>query len=351
MTNRFQVEVTALDKFTPTFDSLNKQAEKATATLAKTSAESQRWLGNLAPGLQQAQKRLQVPTSSIDALATLITPTSLMAGITATVAGVFALTRSTGHYAVEVDNASKVLGINAEKLQEWRAAARLAGSTGETITATFAGLGHTLQDARFGRNPQAAMVLRGLGIKTAMNADGSIDTETTARRVGSVMSGMDPLTRHTLAGVLGMSDEGAALLARRDLNTLRGMARGTGTVMGRDALDRAIVGDRGYIIDALKLEAAGHQAGASTLNPLANYGQRRAEMAAADATEKKMTDAEARREADALRGRFKPMSGAAATDATRPADVNINVTVPPGARVRATSSGPGVRVRRTEPQQ
>ena len=69
----------------------------------------------------------------------------------------------------------------------------------------------------------------------------------------------------------------------------------------------------------------------------------------ANANEPKMTDAEAQREADALRGRFKPMSGAAGPDAAKPAQVNIEVKVPREARVSASSNGPPVRVRRTGP--
>ena len=35
MTNKFQVNIHALDNFTPTFDSLNKQAQKAHETVSR----------------------------------------------------------------------------------------------------------------------------------------------------------------------------------------------------------------------------------------------------------------------------------------------------------------------------
>ena len=350
MTNKFQVNIHALDNFTPTFDSLNKQAQKAHDTVSRASVESKRWLGNMAGGMEQTKKQLQAPTSMLDALKTLWNPTAFLAGISAAAAGLGMLTNRWAGYSMEVTRSSSLLSINADSLQAWRAASRLAGGTAEGMTATFHGLGQTLQDAKFGRNPVASMVMRGMGITTAQNADGSINVARTMAGVQRVMQGIkDPLTRRVFASAMGLPEEAAYTLGPGGAGRFLGQARGTGAVLNAEQLRNGAKAERGIVSQMLKVESAGRAVGGSGMNPLANLAQRAQEFDEANANEPKMTDAEAQREADALRGRFKPMSGAAGPDSAGPSQVNIEVKVPREARVSASSNGPAVRVRRTGP--
>ena len=352
MTNKFQVNIHALDNFTPTFDSLNKQAQKAHESVSKVSVESKRWLGNMSGGLAQTQKQLQVPTSSIDALKTLWNPTAFLAGISAAAAGLGMLTNRWAGYSMEVMRSSSLLSVNAESLQAWRAASRLAGGTAEGMTATFHGLGQTLQDAKFGRNPVASMLMRGMSITTAQNADGSINVERTMAGVQRVMQSIrDPLTRRVFASAMGLPEEAAYTLGPGGAGRFLGQARGVGAVLNADQLSKGVAAERGIVSTSLKAEALGRDVGGSALNPAANLAQRLQEYDAANANAPKMTDEQAQAEADALRGRFlrnnDPRNPAGAASAA--GQVNIDLTVPPGARVKASSNGPALRVRRTGP--
>ena len=118
------------------------------------------------------------------------------------------LTNRWASYSMEVMRSSSLLGVNADSFTSLARASPACRRHGRGMTATFHGLGQTLQDAKFGRNPVASMVMRGMGITTAQNADGSINVARTMD-MQRVMQNQDPLTRRVVPSAMGLPEEAA----------------------------------------------------------------------------------------------------------------------------------------------
>jgi hypothetical protein len=78
--------------------------------------------------------------------------------------------------ATRSNRTAGLIGVSTDDLQRYRGAAKLAGVDSAVLTRSLATLGDTLQDAQFGRNPQALIILNRLGISIKRNASGVIDS-------------------------------------------------------------------------------------------------------------------------------------------------------------------------------
>jgi hypothetical protein len=76
-----------------------------------------------------------------------------------------------------VANTSANIGISANQLQTMRGAAQLAGASAGAMDAGLKTLGDTMEDALYGRNQQAMVMMSRLGIKMHQTADGAVDTQ------------------------------------------------------------------------------------------------------------------------------------------------------------------------------
>lgn len=364
MSNDFAINLTATDKFSVTFQTLKDKANESDKQLrATTTKQADQFkqlrsaINSTADGAQRVADSLGVGRGVVGGLFSVAGAGSLAGGALAAAVAVGALTKNWSEAGQEIDRTSKILGVSAEGLQVWRESARLAGGTAEGMTATISGLGRTLQDAMWGRNPRAAMLMRHFGIGIRKDANGAVDVLGTMNNIAGVMQqiGAQPNGAQLLrqfTATMGMPEESIYTLGRRGAGQYAGMARGTGVVMDAAKIRSAIDTERGYVITNQTARAGGNYIGGNELNPLGNLGRRIAEWAEANARAPRMTDEEAQAAADELRGRFKPRSGASAVDAaSAPASqVHIKVEVPPGAKVSATSSGPPLKVERSGPR-
>ena len=360
MSNDFAINLTATDKFSVTFQTLKDKANESDKQLrATTTKQADQFkqlrsaINSTADGAQRVADSLGVGRGVVGGLFSIGGAGSLAGGALAAAVAVGALTKSWSEAGQEIDRTRTILGVSAEGLQVWRESARLAGGTAEGMTATISGLGRTLQDAMWGRNPQAAMLMRHFGIGIRKDANGAVDVLGTMNNIAGVMQQIrDPQALRVFAAAMGMPEESIYTLGRRGAGQYAGMARGTGVVMDAAKIRSAVDTERGYVITNQTARAGGNYIGGSELNPLSNLGRRIAEWAEANDRAPRMTDEEAQAAADELRGRFKPRSGASAVDAASAptSQVHIKVEVPPGAKVSATSSGPPLKVERSGPR-
>lgn len=362
MTNKFQVDITALDKFTPTFDALNKQGQRITDTLGKGRAAQQEWSKNFGRSLsgvsaaaQQVASSLGLAQAPMTAMFGVMGAGSIFGGIVATAAGAALLTKNWAEAGQEIDRASKILGVSAVGLQVWRESAKLAGGTAEGMTAAISGLGRTLQDAKYGRNPMAAMVMRGMGITTAQNADGSINVERTMGRVASALGQItDPQKRRVFLGALGMTEEMAYTLPRA--GQFADKARKSGVIMDPAMIASAVNTERWATYKGQQARGLGYGVGA-VVGDVFNLDEdkERQRWQRIDKEDAPLRDLNKERAGNFL-GPDTPLGVPAwqrARQMGQPASaagqVNIEVKVPREARVSASSNGPPVRVRRTGP--
>ena len=360
MSNNLAINITAADNFSVTFADLDKKAGAVGDTLGKGRRQQKDWADSFNRSLQGVSRGAQDLADSVGlargplgALFSIGAAGGIAAGAMAAAVGVGMLTKSWSESGQEIDRTSHILGVSAQGLQTWREAARLAGGTAEGMTATIAQLGLTLQDSMYGRNPQAAMLMRTFGIAIARDARGQVDTLRTMNNVFNAMNQIqDPLAKRKFAQTLGIPEE-TTYTARR-AGSFMAQVRGSGVVMGPDKIAEAVQTERGLTALGQSSRAVGNQVGGSELNPLGNLSRRLAERAEANARES-VSPPPTQEEVDSLKGRFlrqndpRGRAQPAPPAASAGGEVTVNVTVPEGARVTATSNGPPLRVQRTGP--
>jgi len=96
----------------------------------------------------------------------------LVAGA-ASVGGILDMVTSLAGAGVQLKNTAFLAGTSAAGLNSMRGAARLMGLSAETADQAMGGLNHTLQDAVFGRNSEAATWFKQTGINIGSMRDGA----------------------------------------------------------------------------------------------------------------------------------------------------------------------------------
>lgn len=262
MANDFRFGVVALDRFTAIFKRLRVQAvgvSKPLANVERVSAKvfafpqvkaAGKGLGVVAAHTREIASNLSSISSPAASLFGMAAPTSLVGAA----AAVAALTGRWAQMGFAVNRAAQGIGVSVDMLQRYRGAASLAGVSTDAMTSAVGTLARTLQDAQFGRNPQALVMLSKLGITIRRGKDGIVDTEAALVDLSRVLSRIkDPQVQRVLASAFGL-EEALPLLRQgpEAIRKLTDQAARMGMVMGRDAIAGA---DR-FTTSLNKLKAA-----------------------------------------------------------------------------------------------
>jgi soluble lytic murein transglycosylase len=140
------------------------------------------------------------------------------AGIAATGVGVFVaaagaaalaavkLASATADSGAEIGRTAVALGVSTRDLQAFRAAGAYAGVSADAMTESFHGLGVTLNDARWGRNAEALVMLNRLGMRLKYTKDGLIDTKAEMLDLADAISShKNPQTQERIAAAFGVT--------------------------------------------------------------------------------------------------------------------------------------------------
>lgn len=176
MGQNFKITITALDKATGTVRKINNSFSKLVrpmVNVGRSASALGKELGLPAVGksLGKVAKSARDVASGISGIAA---PMAAIVGV-GSITGVITLATEWGRLGREVSNAAANIGIAAPSLQSLRGAAEMAGVSSGVLTGSLKSLGDTMEDALYGRNQNAAMVLTRLGIAIHRTADGSID--------------------------------------------------------------------------------------------------------------------------------------------------------------------------------
>ncbi len=210
MNNKFLITVAAVDKATATFKKINASMARVTrpvsqmgASLKALSRES--GLTRFGKSLGKVGRAAGDVAHNIRGIAAPLTAVISVGSI----AGVAALATSWGHLGFEISQASLSIGISTGKLQALQGAAAVMGVSSGELTGSLKGLGNTLEDALYGRNQQALMMLGRMGIGIHKTANGAIDTARAFTDLSGAISRMkNPQTQELVANAFGL---GAAL--------------------------------------------------------------------------------------------------------------------------------------------
>jgi len=129
-------------------------------------------------------------------------PLAAVVGI-GSIAGIAALATEWGRVGFQVTNAANAIGISAGQLQSLRGAAGMAGISAGELDGALKSIGDTWQNAQFGRNQDALMMMNRLGISVHRLKDGSVDAARGLMDISRAIQGKNVEVQRLIANSLG----------------------------------------------------------------------------------------------------------------------------------------------------
>jgi hypothetical protein len=213
----FKVTITAVDNATAAIRKVEEHVGKMFEPYRKVQQSFQRFdealgIPKLGKGLKKVGGAAQQTARHINRI---VTPLAAITGI-ASIAGMTALVDRWAKFGREVTYASQGIGINTTDLQKWRQVGTLSGVSADAVTSSLGALGKTMEDARWGRNQGALMLLNRLGVGLKKTKSGVWDVQGEMLSLAKVMHSPqlknNPWAQEMIASQLGV---GAMLPALR----------------------------------------------------------------------------------------------------------------------------------------
>lgn len=204
MANDYKIEISAVDKVTATVKKINASMEK----LISPATNFQKSLADLKKeaGLNVLVKSLKaVGTAAVgvaESVASIVAPMAAIIGI-GTIAGVAALVTEWGKLGFEINKSASLIGISSDQLQALRGAASMAGVAAGELDGGLKSVGDTLQNAQFGRNQEALMMMNRLGISVHRLKDGSVDAAQGLMDISKAIQGRNVEVQRLIANAFG----------------------------------------------------------------------------------------------------------------------------------------------------
>jgi hypothetical protein len=176
MANELKVVISAVDRTTASVRRINERI----ATLTRPISAVRRSVTDLGRemGLDKVSASAGRLTRSVKGVAegvgSIVAPMAAVIGV-GSIAGITALVTEWGRMGTEVASTSRNLGMATSDLQSLRSAAQMAGVSSESLTSGLASIGDSLNDAQWGRNQGAIVLMSRLGMRIHRTASGSVD--------------------------------------------------------------------------------------------------------------------------------------------------------------------------------
>lgn len=242
MANSFTFTISAVDKATATVRKVNAAIDRLTAPFTRTAA-SFKGLGREL-GVQKIGQDLKVIGREAGGAArnigSVVAPMAAITGL-GTVAGIAALANNWAKLGRSIDTSARNIGMSTSELQSFQGAAKLVGIESETTTGSLGALATTMQDAQWGRNQGALMMLNKLGIGLKKTKDGANDVVGEYKAIADAIAKQtNPQVQALIANTLGMGAmlpflrEGSKGIAEYEAQVQR-----LGYVMDGQAIDRS----------------------------------------------------------------------------------------------------------------
>lgn len=191
MANKFQITISAVDRATAVVRRINGNMSRLTQPVGQLG-QSIRSLARETGVNKLGRDLMGVGRAVTDVggkVSGLLGPLGLIAG-GSILAGLVALTLEWSHLGAEIGRTAQALDIQTGELQSLRGAASVAGVGAHELSGGLKSLGDTLEDALYGRNQQALVVLNRLGVGIHHTADGSIDAARGVRDLSAALAGI-----------------------------------------------------------------------------------------------------------------------------------------------------------------
>lgn len=242
MANNFQITISAIDKATAVVRRINASLDRITRPIT----DIRRSVGALSKelGFDKIGRSIGgvVKTSRqlTGQLTSMLAPLAIIAG-GGTLAGIAAQATEWGRMGSEIGRTASMLDMSAGSLQALRGAGAAAGVGAQELSGSLKSLGDTMEDALYGRNQQALVVLDRLGVGIYKTKNGSIDAARGFKDLSGAIAGIKNVQVQSLiARTFGL--EAALPLLRKGPQAIEEYERkvaSLGGVMGGEALEGA----------------------------------------------------------------------------------------------------------------
>lgn len=189
MATNFNIIISATDRVTRTVRGINDSLTRITRPFTRIQRSVQQF--SRAMGLDKLGKAMGSVGRSASDLAgkvsSIVAPMAALVGV-GSIAGLLALATGWGNVGFEIAITAATLGMAASGLMSLRGAARLAGVSSEELTGSLKSVGDTMEDALFGRNQSALMLLNKMGVGIHKTAEGSIDAARGFKEIATYIS-------------------------------------------------------------------------------------------------------------------------------------------------------------------
>jgi hypothetical protein len=241
MANTFTITINAVDKASATVRKVNDSVSRMTRPFEEVG-KSFKSLGREL-GFERIGKNLtnigREAGGAARSIGNIVAPMAAITGI-GSVAGVAALAVNWAKLGRSIDSSAHGIGVSADQLQTFQGAAKMVGIDTELATGSLNSLATTMQDAQWGRNQGALLMLNKLGIGLKKAKDGSWDVVGEYKAIANaIASQKSPQVQALIANNLGLGGmlpflrEGAAGIERYEATVKR-----LGYVMSDDAVKR-----------------------------------------------------------------------------------------------------------------
>lgn len=276
--NAYQITITAADRasavakkieasmqrITKPIDRVTASSRKmndAAASLRKPFADVGRSLKALSDetGVTKVARGIRrIGYAAADAGRSLLGIVAPLAGIAGlgSIAGIALMTNEWGKMGAEVLRTSAAIGVSTSDLQAYRGAAKLAGLSADEMTGSLKTLGKTIEDATYGRNQDAFVMMQKFGISLHRTKDGAVDATRALKDVANaiVKQKGNVQTQALIADVFGVGSLLPMLQkGESGIDAFVNKAKDMGLVLSDEQLKRAAA----YNEQMIKLEASG----------------------------------------------------------------------------------------------
>ncbi|WP_150619335.1 phage tail tape measure protein [Pandoraea horticolens] len=261
MAKRIEASMQRITKPIDRVTASSKKMNEAASTLRKPFADVGRSLKALSDetGVTKVARGIRrIGYAAADAGRSLLGIVAPLAGIAGlgSIAGIALMTNEWGKMGAEVLRTSAAIGVSTSDLQAYRGAAKLAGLSADEMTGSLKTLGKTIEDATYGRNQDAFVMMQKFGISLHRTKDGAVDATRALKDVANaiVKQKGNVQTQALIADVFGVGSLLPILQkGESGIDAFVNKAKDMGLVLSDEQLKRAAA----YNEQMIKLEASG----------------------------------------------------------------------------------------------
>ncbi len=207
MSTTFVITISAVDRATATIRAVNNAMSRAVRPLVNLGRAGKNL--SKAMGLDKIGANLARMGELVGdigkRIGRLAAPMLALFGV-GSVAAVSAMVSEFGRFNQRLEITSTGLKVSATQLQLLRGQARLMGLENEALDSSLDSLGRTMQDALYGRNQEALVIMNRLGLRIHHTKEGAIDTTRAFEDLADAISRIkNPAVQSLVAGMMGAS--------------------------------------------------------------------------------------------------------------------------------------------------